>query len=137
MSPKTTKQKGGEISIGGNVNTGGGSIAGGNINIMKVNVNSKIENINTLFAPIYSAIEKQNNFTNKKKIQLTNKIQNLEAEAGKKAPDKNKVEGLLIDIAKMAPDILEVVITTLCNPLIGLATVAKKVSQKAKLQSGN
>jgi hypothetical protein len=135
MSSKTTKSESGGISIGGNVNTAGGHIAGRDVNNVSVNIESKTENISNLFSPIYKTIEEQRSLTGEKREKLNQRIQTLEDEASKTIPDKNKVGKLLTDIAKMSPDILEVVLATISNPLIGMATIARKVSEKAKEQT--
>lgn len=132
MSSKTKKPASDGISIGGNVNTGGGSIAGRDIRNVSIHIESKAENISNLFSPIYKTIEKQKSLTSEKREKLSQKIQTLEIEASKKTPQKNKVEKILTDIANISPDILEVVIATISNPLIGMATVARKVSEKSK-----
>ena len=134
MSPTTTKSEKNGIQIGGNVNTGGGSIAGRDVSNISVHIESKTENISNLFSSIYKTIEKQKNLPREKREKINQKIQTLETEVSKNKPNESKAEKILTDIAKMSPDILEVVIATISNPLIGLATVARKISKKAKGQ---
>jgi hypothetical protein len=56
-----------------------------------------------------------------------------EISKGKQA-DPGRLERLLNTIGSMAPDILEVAIATLANPLLGLGLVAKKVSDRARVE---
>jgi len=132
MCPKSSSQKQGGISIGGNVNTAGGSIVGGDMNNISVKIESSIDNSYNEFSPIYIAIE-QVNLASDEKEKLVEISQMLQGEISKKQPDEKKVESLLQKVFKMSPDILDVIIATVSNPLIGLATIARKISKKAKI----
>jgi hypothetical protein len=55
-----------------------------------------------------------------------------EAEKGKQA-DPSRIERLLNSIATMAPDILDVLVTTIANPLAGIGLVVKKIGEKASV----
>jgi len=136
MKPKPAKSQQGGIHIGGNVNTGGGSIGGRDVNNISVHVETRQETVNQLFAPVRKAVARKEKLTSNEREILLQKIEALETEVGRAKPAQKKVEGLLGDVLKMAPDILEVVIATISNPMIGLATVAQKVSQKAKETNG-
>jgi hypothetical protein len=57
-----------------------------------------------------------------------------EVAKGKQA-DSGRLERFLNVILDIAPDIFDVAITTLANPLAGLGLVAKKIGERAKLQS--
>ena len=57
-----------------------------------------------------------------------------EVSKGKQA-DPGRLERLLNVILSLAPDIFDVAITTLANPLAGLGLVAKKIGERAKLES--
>jgi hypothetical protein len=60
-------------------------------------------------------------------------VKAVEAEAAKgEAADAGKIQGWLTVIARMMPDILEVTANTLLSPVSGVATVVKKVAEKAK-----
>lgn len=136
MRTKARKTQQGGIRIGGNANTGGGSIGGRDVNNVSVHIEARRETVNQLFTPVRKAVARKNKLTNKEREVLLQKIEALQIEAGKSKPTQKKVEGLLGDVLKMAPEILEVVIATISNPIIGLATVAQKVSQKAKESNG-
>jgi hypothetical protein len=53
-----------------------------------------------------------------------------EAEKGGQA-DPGRIERLLNSISTMAPDILDVLVTTIGNPLSGIGLVIKKIGEKA------
>ena len=55
-----------------------------------------------------------------------------EAEKGQEA-DAGRIERLLNMITAMVPDILDVIITTIGNPLAGVGLVIKKIGDKAKV----
>jgi hypothetical protein len=57
-----------------------------------------------------------------------------QASKGQQA-DSGRLERLLNVILSIAPDIFEVAVATLANPLAGLGLVAKKIGERAKLQS--
>jgi hypothetical protein len=64
-------------------------------------------------------------------------IQNVEqvvkeAEKGDQA-DETRIERLLNMISAMAPDILDVIVTTIGNPLAGVGLVIKKIGDKAQV----
>jgi len=64
-------------------------------------------------------------------------VKKVEVETAKgEAADATKIEGWLTVIAKMMPDILEVTANTLLSPITGIATVVKKVAEKAKQAAG-
>lgn len=131
MCSESSNQKRGGISIGGNVNTAGGSIVGGDMNNISVKTESSVDNSYNNFSPIYTAIE-QINLANDEKEKLTEIIQVLQGETSKKQLDEKKIESLLQKIFKMSPDILDVIVATISNPLAGLSTMAHKISKKAK-----
>jgi hypothetical protein len=65
---------------------------------------------------------------------LTQNVEQVvkEAEKGDEA-DPGRIERLLNTISAMAPDILDVIVTTIGNPLAGIGLVIKKIGEKAKV----
>ena len=65
---------------------------------------------------------------------LTQNVEQVvkEAEKGEKA-DPSRIERLLNTLSAMAPDILDVIVTTIKNPLAGIGLVIKKIGEKAKV----
>jgi len=64
---------------------------------------------------------------------LKAEVQDVEAEVAKgEAANVGFVERRLRNLKRMAPDILDVVVNTLGNPTLGVATAIRKVLEKAK-----
>jgi hypothetical protein len=68
---------------------------------------------------------------------LTQNVEQVvkEAEKGEQA-DPSRIERLINTISAMAPDILDVIVTTIGNPLSGIGLVVKKIGEKAKVSKG-
>jgi hypothetical protein len=63
--------------------------------------------------------------------------QAIKAEAAKgDQADENAISKHLRNIARMGPDILDVVTTTLVNPVAGIAVAIQKIAQKARAEAG-
>ena len=132
---KRSKQGSSSLTIGGNVSTSGGDIAGGNIEKGDV-YQARELNLSTaskLFRPIYETLDKPKKYPEQKREKIKKYVAEIQGEVskGKKHVDSSYVEKRLINIAKMAPDILEVTLGVIANPVIGLGMLAKKISQKA------
>lgn len=113
----------GGVAIGGNVS--GSTIVTGNDNV--VNAQS------SYFLPIYQKVDDKKDLTPEAKADLKAEIQDVEAEVKKgEQADETFLARRLRNIQRIAPDILEVVTTTLTNPIAGFSLVAKKVAEKAK-----
>jgi len=131
--PSKKKDRDSGIHIGGNAYTSGGDIAGGDITKGNVYQNSKISisEVNNLFQSIYNQID-QSKISSRNRGELKKSVQEIQEEVSKgKAIDESFLEKRLNNIARMAPDILEVVVSTLANPAIGLGVIAKKIAEKA------
>ncbi len=124
----------GDVSgVGGNIN-----IAGRDISTQQnVKAGLSAAEIGQLFNPVHGAIEAHANSSPADKVQLNaevDQIQSVVTQAGKQ--DGKLDEGALMvhfrNICRMAPDILDVVVATLANPLVGLGVAARKIAAKAK-----
>lgn len=131
MGKKKKKSQGG-ISIGGNVNTGGGAIAGRDIVNNYVTNENKSEVSHNVFAPIYESIQQISTLDNIQKEKLEENCKSLENEIEKDNVDTDKLEKILKNIIKLAPDIFDVIISTISNPIIGLSTVIQKITKKVQ-----
>jgi len=133
MSQKNN-QKGLGISIGGNVYTRGGDIAGGDIikeNIFHISQLDELKVIN-LFQSVYDEIAQSKSVSSKNKEKLKKYVTEIQSEIVNDGKiEKSFLEERFENIARMAPDILEVVVATLANPIIGLGMVARKIADKA------
>jgi len=86
-----------------------------------------------IFAPIYRQIESRPEDPNVDKEELSSIIHNIQEEVNKgEQANTNKIERWLKTLALMAPDILDVTVATMASPVTGIATVIRKVVEKAK-----
>jgi HD-GYP domain-containing protein (c-di-GMP phosphodiesterase class II) len=86
-------------------------------------------------AQIEQKIDALPNLTPDDKQDLKQQADKIQAEAAKgKQADPSRLEKLLNTLAVMSQDIFEVAITTLANPLLGIGLVAKKISDRAKVE---
>jgi hypothetical protein len=90
-----------------------------------------------LFSVVYQQIEARRDDPDVDKEEIQEQVQKIENEAanGEEA-NPSKVERWLNGLLQMAPDIFDVTVATLTNPIAGVATVIRKVAQKAKEESG-
>jgi Caspase domain len=89
-----------------------------------------------LFQAIYAKIAASPEDDAIKEI-VVDKVKAVETEVAKgEQANASKIESWLKVIAKMMPDILEVTANTLLSPISGVATVVKKVAEKAKAAAG-
>jgi len=135
MPKKQGKQASSGISIGGNVDTGGGDIAAGDI--QKGNVYQthglQANEIKELFLPIYQGIEQRKDLPQEDRDDLKTAVEEIQVEVAKgEEADESFLERRFRNIARMAPDILDVVLKTVANPVLGLATLAQKIASKAE-----
>ncbi len=144
QSGRDTIQAGGDVTqVGGNKITG--DISVGDVSGTGIAIGHKAQahvrqgmagtDLAQLFSPIYQQIESRQSSDAIKSV-LTDHVQKIEAEVQKgDQADAKRIEGWLEVIASMAPDILEVVTSTLTSPIAGIATIVKKIAEKARMQS--
>ncbi len=136
-SGTSTSLRVGNISgIDGDVN-----VAGGSITTRRIIVESGAAKIKQLFDEVYADIETRpkTSPTHKKDLKAEVKeIQTTVTAAARKheKPDQEFLSKRFRNIARMAPDILETVVATLANPLLGLGTVARKIAARAQEEAG-
>jgi hypothetical protein len=132
--PKTDDAKdsgGNSISVGGNVS--GSNIVMGNHNTVTQSVNTQANEIANYFEVIYRQIETRQEDPQVDKEEIVETVQRIEQETAKgEEANPAKVDRWLSTLSDMAPDIGEVVLSTLTNPAAGIATVIRKIAEKAK-----
>jgi len=130
---KRTQNQPGSINVKGNVDTGGGDMAAGDIKKRDVYQARGLNDVSiqNLFQPVYQQIQSQDQLSKDDKEDLTVTVKEIEQAAVKEDVDETFIERRLRNIARMAPDILDVVLKTLSNPVVGLASIAQKIAQKA------
>ncbi len=91
------------------------------------------DDIAKLFASVYRRIEARPEDPDVDKAELTETVQKIEREVSKgEQANPKKVERWLRTLALMAEDIFEVTAACLTSPAAGIATVIRKVVDKAK-----
>jgi hypothetical protein len=94
------------------------------------------DEIARLFAEVYQQIKARPEDPDVDKAELTDTVQKIQAEVAKsEEANPNKVERWLKTLAGMADDIFEVTLACLTSPAAGIASVIRKVAQKAKEES--
>ena len=127
----------GGVSIGGTTDIGG-SVAGGDViggNVTTTTTGITAEDFANLFDVVYKRIDQLPSSVDKADVREA--VETIEAEAKKeategKSPDEKLVKLSAQSLISMAPDILDVIVATVANPAAGVATVIRKVLDKAK-----
>ncbi|HEX7973556.1 MAG TPA: zinc ribbon domain-containing protein [Anaerolineales bacterium] len=154
-------QTGGGAFIGGAVDTGGGdfigrdqAIYGSQVRTGDISGNKGLaigdgaqaanteaisaEELAKLFSAIYDRIQARPPDPNTEKPEIADTVKKIEEETGKgEQANPSRLERLLKTLALMAPDILDVTVATLTNPITGIATVIRKVAEKAKAEAAS
>ena len=114
----------------------GSNIVAGNYNKITQSNGLSGDEIAKLFAIAYQKIEARPEDPQVDKEEITQTVQRIEQETVKgEEANPGKVERLLTTLSGMAPDIGEVVLASLTNPAAGIATVLRKIAEKAKAES--
>lgn len=112
----------GAIAVGGDVSES--SLNTGDNNTISLRVEQA-------FSPIYEKIDADPKLSPEQKSDLKADTKDVETELKKgEQADESFLARRLRSIKNMAPDILEVILTTMGNPVAGLGLVAKKVAAK-------
>ncbi len=89
-----------------------------------------------LFEAVYRKIEARPEDPDVDREELASTVEKIQTEAARgEEANPNKVERWLKFLAGMAPDIFEVAVATLTNPAAGVATVIRKIAEKAKAEA--
>jgi hypothetical protein len=123
--------------VGGNVVSGSTGVAIGTGASAQVSQGISGAELADLFAQIRRQIEARPEDPDVDKAELTGTVDKVEQEVDKgEQANTNKLSRWLGNLAEMAPDIFEVTVATLVNPAVGVATVIRKVAQKAQAEAG-
>jgi hypothetical protein len=94
------------------------------------------DEIARLFAEVYQQIKTRSEDPDVDKEELTETVQKIQGEVARgEEANPHKVERWLKTLAGMADDIFEVTVACLTSPAAGVATVIRKVAQKAKAEA--
>ena len=132
---KSSVRVGNISDVSGSVN-----IAGGDITTNQTINGLSAAEIKQLFDQLYTAIETRAGTSSAAQEDLKAEVKEIQSTVTEAAKKNEKVdEGFLSrhfrNIARMAPDILDVVVSTLGNPLAGLGVAVKKIAEKAKKET--
>ena len=123
----------GDISnVSGSVN-----IAAGDITTYTSNNDLSVKDVERLFGQIYKVVDSLANIAPLTKEDLKADLKQIQSAVSDAVQKKQKLDecflaGRLRNIARMSPDILDVIASTLANPLAGFGIVLKKITDKAK-----
>ncbi len=129
----------GGVNIKGkNVTVGGDIVGRDKITTTTTTTGMSAEEFNKIFDNIYKRIETLPPQVDKSDVR--DAVDTIKAEAQKEAVEGGKSDEKIVKlsanaIVNMAPDILEVIATTFANPAAGVATVIRKILEKAKGQA--
>ncbi len=131
----TGKQGGVSFGGSGNVTISGDVVGRDKITTTTTTTGMTADDFNKIFDNIYKRIETLPPTVDKTDVR--DAVDTIRAEAEKEAvkggkPDEKMVKLSANSLVNMAPDILEVIATTFANPAAGVATVIRKVLEKAK-----
>jgi hypothetical protein len=126
---------GGGAYIEGGVDTGGGDFVGRD---QYKTTGLSAADVAQLFEVFRAAVEARPNTSLADKADLKAELKEVEKEVAKgDKASETFLSHRLRNIGRMAPDILDVVLTTLAKPVIGLGLVVRKVAKKMKAEAGN
>lgn len=132
----------------GDIRTGGGAYVGGDVTVEggdfvgrdKITTTyqgERLAEVNALFDKLYAVVQARPETPPEERDDLQAEIEEVQqALTAEEAVDEGFLARRLRNIGRMAPDILEVVLDTLANPVIGLRTVVRKIRERAKEESG-
>jgi len=116
--------------------TAGGDIVGGNkITITYGGNPADAANLAEAFARIEKLIAARPEDKTVDKTEIKDAVERIGAEAQKgETASQPKLERWLLNLGGMAEDIFEVTVASLTNPALGVATVIRKIAEKAKAE---
>ena len=135
--PTTTVIRTEGAYIGGSVTVQGGDFVGRDrVKTITTHQGADPAAIARAFAELYAQVSRREELSPEDRADVRAELQEVEQELQKgEAADEGFIRRRLRNIQRMAPDILEVVLTTFANPVLGLGMVAKKIAAKMKAEA--
>ncbi len=116
----------------------GGDLAGRDMKKTITYHNPDPEAIARAFSKIYVEVAQQPDLAPQDKADVREDLQEVEEELKKGEEARESfIRRRLLSVQQMAPDILDVVLTTFANPVLGVGMVAKKVADKMRAEAGS
>lgn len=148
MAKKKKTQEDWNINIGGGVHIERGDFIGRDKNVSvesggihvegNVVINQQAALQEELFESLLKQIDQRLNIPPDTANNLKTNVQEFKAEADKGAQaDEKYLARRIRNIEHLSPEIRDVLLETLTNPAAGLATIVKRVAERAKAQSGS
>lgn len=127
QSPIVNYHLGDQINV---TNTGANAAiaAGNNANAIRGLTGAEASD---LFQSIFQKLE-QLNLPDPQRQEVKETIELIEGEVQKEDINEKALKHYIRTLARMAPDILDVVITSATNPMLGAVTILRKIAEKAK-----
>ena len=135
--PTTTVIRTEGAYIGGSVTVQGGDFVGRDqVKTITTYQGADPAAIARAFAEFYAQVSEHEALSPEDRADVRAELQEVEEELQKgEAADEGFIRRRLRNVQRMAPDILEVVLTTFANPVLGLGMVAKKIAAKMKAEA--
>jgi hypothetical protein len=119
--------------VGGDVTVTNGDFVGRDKTIVHHNAGADPVAIARAFATLYDRVAEQPRLSPQTKADVKDDLRDVEQELKKgDDADESFIRRRLRNVRRMAPDILEVVLATFVNPLLGLGVMAKKIAKKMR-----
>ena len=133
---RSTKIRGDQNVISGNVSAGGISIQGRNANVtITQNTGVQPAELLQLFEKLYKQIEARPLDPNVDKDEIVETVQKIQEEVSKSEnPNESKLARWMDSLNKMAPDIVDVALASLGGPVSGVTAVLKKIADRTRQQ---
>lgn len=128
-----------------NINTGGGAYIGGSVQLGRdsqfIGRDQTITSQNSIevaqsFENLYLKVATHPHLTSTDRADIKSEIEDIEREITSGVANEQVIHRRLRNIQRMAPDILDVVISTLANPVLGMGVVIRKIADKMRSEAG-
>jgi DNA-binding transcriptional regulator YbjK len=120
----------------GQVQVNHGDVVGRDQTKTIYNAGGDPETLANAFAALYQQVAQKPDLAPQEKADVQAELQEVEQELQKgEQADETFIQRRLRNVKRMAPDILDVVLTTFANPVLGMGMVAKKVAEKMKAEA--
>ncbi len=92
--------------------------------------------IDGLFQTVFQKLEQRTDLPNAKKEEIKETVELIKGETQKGTEaNETALRHYFRTLARMAPDILDVIVATATNPILGAGTIIRKIAEKAKAEA--
>jgi len=94
--------------------------------------------IDDLFQTVFQRLEQKTDLPSAEKEEVKEALELIKGETQKGTEaNETALRHYFRTLARMAPDILDVIVSTAANPILGAGTIIRKVAEKAKAEAHN